>query len=247
MSNTVDIQNRSRVAIFDIVRGATILSMVAFHACYDAAYLYGYELPWFTDPIIQNVWRSSISWTFLFVAGWMTQHSRSNLRRGLIYAGAALVVWFATTVASVDTAVSFGILFCMAASTLIYSALESLFRRLGIRSCLLCAATELVLFFVTYAIPQSRYAIDGLSWLGFPSPMFTSGDYYPLIPFSFMYLCGAFCARAYLKASSGTYPSWAYHNWCRPLSCVGKASLIIYLAHQPLLIVIFELLAIATT
>ena len=60
---------KPRIAFFDSLRGFTIISMVAFHAAYDAAYLFGFEIPWFTDPIIQTVWRSSISWVFLALAG----------------------------------------------------------------------------------------------------------------------------------------------------------------------------------
>ena len=67
-----DNPRKPRIAFFDSLRGFTIISMVAFHAAYDAAYLYGFEIPWFTDPIIQTVWRSSISWVFLALAGWMT-------------------------------------------------------------------------------------------------------------------------------------------------------------------------------
>lgn len=73
-----------RIVFFDTLRGLTILSMVAFHTTYDLAYLYGYDMPWFTSTLFQDIWRASISWTFLILAGWMTQHSRNNLKRGRI-------------------------------------------------------------------------------------------------------------------------------------------------------------------
>ena len=100
-----------RIVYFDTLRGLTIISMVAFHTTYDLAYLYGIDLPWFTSSIFQDIWRATISWTFLILAGWMTQHSRNNLKRGAMYAIAALVVFLVTSVASVDTPVSFGILY----------------------------------------------------------------------------------------------------------------------------------------
>ena len=46
----------------------------------------------------------------------------------------------------------------------------------------------LVLFALTWSIPKTVYPIPYLAWLGFPSPEFVSGDYYPIIPFIFMYL-----------------------------------------------------------
>lgn len=62
---------QKRITIFDTVRGFTMISMAGFHACYDLAYLYGWDMPWFTQTVFQDVWRASISWVFLFIAGWM--------------------------------------------------------------------------------------------------------------------------------------------------------------------------------
>lgn len=59
---------QKRITIFDTVRGFTMLSMAGFHACYDLAYLYEWEMPWFTETVFQDIWRASISWVFLFIA-----------------------------------------------------------------------------------------------------------------------------------------------------------------------------------
>ncbi len=62
---------RERICLFDTLRGFTIISMVLFHAAYDATYLFGFDIPWFSDPVAQNIWRCSISWVFLLLAGWV--------------------------------------------------------------------------------------------------------------------------------------------------------------------------------
>ena len=62
---------QKRITIFDTVRGFTMISMAGFHACYDLAYLYDWDMPWFTQTVFQDIWRASISWVFLFIAGWM--------------------------------------------------------------------------------------------------------------------------------------------------------------------------------
>ena len=98
---------QKRITIFDTVRGFTMLSMAGFHACYDLAYLYGWDMPWFTETVFQDIWRASISWVFLFIAGWMCTLSRNNVMRALKYAAAALIVWIATTLVSVDDSVNF--------------------------------------------------------------------------------------------------------------------------------------------
>lgn len=55
---------QKRITIFDTVRGFTMISMAGFHACYDFAYLYGWDMPWFTQSVFQDIWRASIGWVF---------------------------------------------------------------------------------------------------------------------------------------------------------------------------------------
>lgn len=60
---------QKRITIFDTVRGLTMISMAGFHACYDLAYLYDWDMPWFTQTVFQDIWRASISWVFLSRVG----------------------------------------------------------------------------------------------------------------------------------------------------------------------------------
>ena len=46
---------QKRITIFDTVRGVTMLSMAGFHACYDLAYLYRWDMPWFTETVFQDI------------------------------------------------------------------------------------------------------------------------------------------------------------------------------------------------
>ena len=185
-----------RIPFFDALRGLTICSMVAFHASYDLAYLYGISMPWFTVGPFQEIWRSSISWTFLALAGWMTIYSRDNFKRAGVYGLSALTVYIATT--------AFIVL--------------------------------LALFALTWQVPHRAYEVWGLSWLGFPSPTFASGDYYPLVPFTFMYLAGSYAANLFKRHFGTGAPAWMYACRVSPLEAIGRHSLLIYLAHQPLIL-----------
>ncbi len=224
----------NRVILLDEVRGFTIVSMVAFHTCYDLAYIYGLNMPWFTNSPFQEIWRCSISWVFLLLAGWMTTHSRNNVKRGSQYAAVAIVVWLVTTIAAVDTPISFGIIYCMAACTLLFTVLEKPLEKTNPITVFLVA---LIAFFLTREIPHAIYPIKYLAWLGFPSPAFISGDYYPLIPFFFMYLAGASMARWFRK-SKHIYPSWMFKTHVAPLAIIGKHSLAVYILHQPVVLLI---------
>ena len=222
-----------RVIFLDELRGFTVISMVLFHASYDLAYIHGIPMPWFTNGIFQDVWRASISWTFLALAGWMTAFSRSNLKRAGVYGCCALAVWAATTIAAVDTPVNYGILFCMAASTLLYALIEKPLGHIDPIAGMVCS---LAIFALTWSVPRTVYDVEHLAWLGFPSPTFASGDYYPLVPFAFMYLAGAFAVRVHKRYGQGRYPAFMMRSHCQALSFVGRHSLLIYLVHQPIIV-----------
>lgn len=239
---------QGRVALFDVVRGFSVISMVLFHLCYDLRYLYGQRLDFFAPPL-QDIWRASISWTFLFIAGCMCSLSRNNLKRSLRYLGAAAAVFMVTWVAAVDTPISFGIIFCMGASTLLYHLLDTLnLAPTGfVAALLLCSA-----FLLTRGVPSGSVGIGAMSvplphWLygspffafaGFPGPGFYSGDYYPMIPFTLMYLTGAAMERSWHDAG---YPALFYRITCRPLQAIGRHALPIYILHQPFILAMLEL------
>ena len=241
-----------RVGVFDVVRGAAVVSMVLFHLCYDLVYITGVDLPWFAPPLA-DVWRSSISWTFLFVAGCMCALSRSNLRRALCYGGVALAICVVTSVAAVDTPISFGIIYCMAACTLVAWALG----RVGASPSGPLAAAVLFVSFLalldlrggtvgigplSLELPAGLYETPGLAWLGIPGPGFASGDYYPLLPYLFVYLAGTAMGSWWARRG---YPLWAREVRVEPLTWIGRHALAVYVAHQPVLLVIATLVSAA--
>lgn len=227
------------------------MSMVLFHFSYDLVALRGRTLPLFHPPF-EDVWRASISWTFLFIAGMMCALSRNNYRRAGKYLLVALLIYGATTLAAIDVPISFGIIFCMGASTLIVALLRSGGLLKG-RHDWLCSIPLMLLFLVCLRIPQGvvgmgqftlqlprqLYATSHLSPLGFPGPHFASGDYYPLIPYSLLFLAGAGIGAS--LAAHG-FPSLVRTAGLRPLEFVGRHALLIYVVHQPVLLLLSMLL-----
>ena len=84
-------------------------------------------------------------------------------------------------------------------------------------------------------LPRALYDTPYLSWLGFPGPRFVSGDYYPLLPFGLMYLVGA---NVGVMLARRTLPTWVFECGLGPLALIGRHPLLIYLLHQPLLLVL---------
>lgn len=233
----------TRVHVFDAVRGFSVISMIAFHFCYDLKFIAGLPLDWFAPPL-QDIWRSSISWCFVFVAGCMFAWSRNNLKRAGKYLAGALAIFVVTTLAAVDVPINFGVIYCMGACTLAAWILSQLgFEPRGMRWALVFVALFLVCLGLPrghwgfaqmgLAAPRAFYQSPYLAWLGFPGPGFASGDYYPLLPYLFLYLAGSSMGRLWREKG---LPSWCYQEVCPPLEWVGQKSLVLYFAHQPVLL-----------
>ena len=155
-----------------------------------------------------------------------------------------------TSLVRVDVPISFGIIFCMAGSTLLEAVLQKFHITL---QGYIPAAIFLCIFLFTLRlpfgtigigplniqIPQILYTSDFFAWLGFPSKYFLSSDYYPLLPYAMLYLCGASFNRSALKHG---YPRTLMKLSFPIISEIGKHPLSIYLLHQPLLLLLVSLL-----
>ncbi|GAA2975233.1 hypothetical protein GCM10011539_07720 [Finegoldia magna] len=71
--------------------------------------------------------------------------------------------------------------------------------------------------------------------MGFYNDKFYSGDYFPLLPWYFMYLVG-YCAGDFLDIKLNVRENL--------LSKMGKKSLMIYLIHQPIIMIIVQIVKI---
>lgn len=243
--DTTSASRSTRVHGFDVLRGFSVVSMVLFHFCYDIRYIAGLPLPWFQPPL-QDIWRCSISWTFVFIAGCMFAWSRDNLRRAGKYLLVAALVFIVTTIAAVDVPINFGIIYCMGSCTLISWALD----RIGFKPQGVVAALVLFCGFIclldlvqgtigfgpfTVAVPRALYQTPYLSWLGLPGPGFASGDYYPTLPYLLLYLAGTAMGRSWRATQ---VPQVLKDLTCEPLEWIGQHALPIYVLHQPVLLAI---------
>ena len=79
------------------------------------------------------------------------------------------------------------------------------------------------------ALPKAWYSPNWF-WLGLPDlTKFYSADYFPLIPWLFLFWCGLFLARLW-RPRAGLAP-----RGLRPLALVGRHTLLVYMLHQPVL------------
>ena len=236
-----------RYDLIDTVRGIAIISMVIFHFCYDVFMVYGRDPFWYSRPVV-HIWQQSICWTFILVSGFVWSWGRSgNLKRGIMLNVWGLVISGVTVLAMPAEAVWFGILNCIGCAVLLMIALEPALKRIPAVVGMLVSFALFVVFKnvqLGYLEWPGGFRLDLPDWLydcyvltpfGFPFPGFRSSDYFPILPWLFLYICGYFLNR--LVMAIHPLQSVARHGLA-PLSTVGRYSIWIYLIHQPVCMLI---------
>lgn len=82
------------------------------------------------------------------------------------------------------------------------------------------------------ALPQALYASYTTAYLGFMPKSFFSTDYFPLLPWLFLFWAGYFLHH--LVGRGRLAP--LRRSVCPPLGWMGRHSLVLYLLHQPVIL-----------
>lgn len=228
----------------DALRGLALLNMLAYHAMYDWVYVFGHQSGWYdiwSAPC--HVWQQYICWSFLLLSGFSFPLSRRPVKNGLIVAGCAVVLSIVTVGFMPSEAIWFGVLHLNACAVLLTCLLRPVLRRIPAGAGLLGSAA---LFALTnqfpygwlgfgnlhlLALPGAWYKTN-LFWLGLPDlARFASADYFPIIPWLFLFWCGYYLSRLLAdKIRPACAPAAL-----RPLCCVGRHTLLVYMLHQPVI------------
>lgn len=241
-----------RYDLLDSIRGAALLSMIGYHGVWDLVYLFGVDLDWYRG-LLGDIWQQASCWVFILLSGFCWSFGKQAWRRGLTVFAAGAAVTAVTWIAMPESLVLFGVLTLLGSCMLLMIPLNALLRRVspqkGLAVCALLflftrSVSEGTLGFGTWqpvTLPQEWYDNLFTAYLGFPPAGFFSTDYFPLIPWMFLFLCGYFAHK--LCKRLGLLNSY-FRKGIRSLSAMGKRSLPIYLAHQPVLYACFTLLGL---
>ena len=241
---------RPHYGLLDTVRGVCILSMVAYHGMYDLVDIFGLPSAWYTG-LPGYIWQQSICWTFILLSGLCWQLSRRHVKRGLLLVGCGAAITLITWLVMPSQRILYGVLNLLGLSALLLIPLDKVFRKIPawaglVGALLLFALTKNVsrgsLGFeglVLCRLPSWLYATDLLAVVGFPSPSFWSTDYFPLLPWFFLFCAGYFLWSLLDKSPRAKA---LLQPGLRPLSFLGRHSLVIYLIHQPALMAVFTVL-----
>ncbi len=225
--------HQPRSAALDIARGLAIAMMVVYHAAWDAdffglaprGFFAGWGWDWFRYAILS-------SFLLLVGVGLVLAHgdgfrARRFWRRLLLIAACAGLITLASALAFPQHLIVFGVLHCIAVSSLLGLA----FLRLpwlvtGLAGVAVIAAGTLS--FPAFDTPF-------LGWIGFRETPPASRDFVPLVPWFGVVLLGMALARLrrLLPATDTAGKPGALAG--RGLAFAGRYSLLVYMAHQPVL------------
>lgn len=253
MSN-VSIRSKRRIIFMDELRGFAVFCMVFYHAFFTMAFLFnfkaGYELLYFFSPL-----EPFFAGLFIFISGISSQLSHSNMIRGLKLLGVALLITLVTYIFVPDEIIVFGILHflsvCMILFALTKPALDKINLYVGIIICILLFVITWPLPTMGYIglsnelsfhIPSSLYNLNFLFPLGITSSSFQSSDYFPLLPWIFVFLSGTFIGRF---AKANKFPKFTYKSHVPFFAFLGRHALLIYVVHQPVIYGIMWLVSMA--
>lgn len=233
-----------RLHLLDSLRGITLISMILYHGVWDLVYIYGIKWDWYRSTGAY-IWQQSICWVFILLAGFCWSFGKKPLKRGvLVFLGGALIT-FVTVLIMWENRVIFGVLTLLGSCMLLMIPLEKLLKKVP---AAMGIAVSTLLFFLTRDVNFGYLGFEGIAlwelpdgfyrnllttFLGFPKPGFYSTDYFSLFPWMFLFVCGYFLYRLFTERGWLTMSIFRVN--CKPLSFIGRHSLLIYLLHQPIL------------
>ena len=221
---------KKRYLLLDALRGLAVLLMLVFHLAVDLEDFFGFAVGYRHGG--WKVLNYIIVLLFLLISGYAAGAglNRHSLKNGVKLFAAAILVTAATYFFDSASYVRFGILHLLACAML----LTPFFLARSSAFLAFLAVIFLVLgYFATFFSVQTNLLLP----FGIMPETFYSIDYYPLLPWLAIFICGILLGRRVelplLEEGSVIWEGLAF---------LGRQALFIYLIHQPLFLLFLTLL-----
>lgn len=242
----IDGIKKERFHLLDVIRGITIINMIIYHGLYDVVSICGAHIPFYSSRW-GYVYQQMICWSFIIISGMCRALGSRNPKRGIIVSLCGIIITLVTMIFLPEERIIFGVLTMLGAAMLITLALDKWLRKIPdmaglIISILLFVITRNVYIhslgferLVICKLPDFLYKDYFTAFLGFPFRGFYSGDYFPIIPWLFLFLAGFYLCllikdkEKIKKILSKDVPVFSF---------IGRHSLLIYMLHQVILYIV---------
>lgn len=234
-----------RIYFLDELRAA-LIGMIIYHAAYDLYAVFGLRFDFYST--LWNALQLAVCCTFIIIAGISARLTKNALKHGLMVLGAGLLMTLGTYIFMPELTIWFGILHFLGISMIIYHLLrksinkapELIFAVLSLLTflCLRGLPSGSILF-GKVSVPRELYFTKWAGPVGFPGPGFSSADYFPLLPWFFLFLFGCFIGK-YFKERR--VPAFMMRRHSPFLCNIGSNTLIIYILHRPVIYALLYML-----
>lgn len=243
-------KSENRLHFIDFFRGVAIINMIFYHALFDYFVVYGHDTSWISYPEIQ-IWERYICISFIFISGYSWHFGKQKLKRGLLLSGIGIIITIVTQLVMPSQVIIFGIISFLGAAALLMIPLEKAFVKVEPKILFICSIILFILFYnfssfyigignyQLIKIPEILTEMKLLTIVGLPYSGFYSSDYFPILPWLFVFISGYSFERIISKKN---YYKTIFSTKVPFLSFIGTYSLPIYIIHQPVLMLLCILL-----
>lgn len=245
------VPKKNRIEILDALRGIAIIFVVFYHLLYDMHDIYNIAIPFFGTMPFEIV-HQLVVWFFILLAGVSSRFSHNNVKRGVQVLAFGMAITAITVIFFPSQAIYFGILHFIGCAVLLFVLVRPAVDRVPPHIALpaLCMIFALTInlpdthslgFPGLLSIPLPDFLVNtpNLYPLGFPDGNFFSADYFPLIPWFFLFLIGTVIG---VPIRERRFPKGFYSARVPFFSVAGRNTLLIYALHQPVFMGFFSLL-----
>ena len=234
---------KKRLLLPDSLRGLLVIEMIVYHLLFDLYYMFDVNIAWFAGQGMR-LFQLSILCGFVLLSGFCFPMGKRKLFRAAQVFVCGLIITVVTVLVMPSQKILFGVLSCLGICMLLMTALEKPMAKINpAAGFLLFAALGLLTYGIRlgyigifthplFELPDAWYQTSFLFPLGLKNAAFRSSDYVPLLPWFFVFICG-FYLNKIIFASNKTPRILQYG--IKPLAVIGRYSLWIYMAHQPII------------
>ena len=218
---------KTRISIIDALRGLSVVLMVIHHFFYDCVEFLNAPRWLFTNPVF-DVLHYIFAGLLIFLSGVSSMFSRGNIKRGIKVIAVAVAISLVTHY--MDMPILFGVLHLLGFSMLFFGLTRKLWEAIPKTA----APAIYIAGIVGGVIATKNITLKSARiWMfGWTAPGFVSYDYFPVLPWIFVFLLGTW-AGYFIKESK--LPNRFYEAKVPFFPSVGRKALLIYILHQPLL------------